>query len=150
MPHSQPQAGPSNHSLFQDPIQVAPIGTSAPNCTNSKGFSDLGGFLEEAREGNDAFEDNENVIMNYKSEEEYDSQEEGKATPAQEELLKKKRGKPMYQCERSSIKGENRQNPNEDICEKLCKSSFHPGQREADACAQWNFGSITRLPVSLI
>lgn len=92
--HSQPLAGPgpstTTHSLFKDPIQVASIGTSAPNSTNLKGFSDLGRFLEEAREGNDAFEDNDNMIMNYKNEDEYDSQEEEELPPAQEEWMKKK------------------------------------------------------------
>lgn len=33
--------------------------------------------------------------------------------------MKKKAG---YQCEKASIKGESRQNPNEDICQVLCAS----------------------------
>ena len=46
-------------------------------------------------------------------------------------LRHEQRGQAMYQCERSSIKGENRQNPNEDICQVLCKLSIVLVKHEA-------------------
>lgn len=62
-------------------------------------------------------------------------------------LIHEQRGKAMYQCERSSIKGENRQNPNEDICQVLCELSVVLLRLEAYDWIQWNFVNITKLLV---
>ena len=87
LPHSPP-VPPATRSLFTAPIQVAPAGTSGPNASNySKGgFADIAKFLEDARAGDD---DEDNVIMNYKSDDGYDSQEEGSVNIVMEENEKR-------------------------------------------------------------
>lgn len=77
MRESQPLVVPPR-SLFTAPIQVAEAGTSGPNAANwaKSGFSDLKDFIDDAREGKDDDADDVNVILNYREDDEYDSQEE--------------------------------------------------------------------------